>query len=209
PHVECAGVNLQAILQVILVHTFSPAISKLLFLAAAGKIQPWLVEESAELVDASHPDENGRGIRHVLKSRLAFAQLCLSSYALLDHCRQKQQRNRQNDQKYLNRKRILFRRFAGEWPMAVACTPNRQETDNRDGSACSQRAESYRCPNQEWQREKKKSQIDARSKLIKDSVAEQQKTNKENTCFQITRKPAGSQGRNSGRCPRYDQRHDY
>jgi hypothetical protein len=102
PRIECAGVKLEATLQVIRMHAFSPAISKLLFRAAASKIQPWLVKESAELVGAGHPDKNGRGIRHDPKPRLAFVQLRLSSYALLDYCCQKQQRNRKNDEKYLN-----------------------------------------------------------------------------------------------------------
>src|SRR5262245_28935186 len=100
--IERAGVNLQALLQVVSMHAFTPAISKILFHTAAGKIQPWLVKESAELVGAGHPDQNRRGIRHDTKPRLAFVQLRLSSYALLDHCRQKQQGNRKNDEKYLN-----------------------------------------------------------------------------------------------------------
>ena len=43
-----------------------------------------------------------RGASQDPKSRFAFVQLRLSTYALLDHCRQKQQRNRKNDEKYLN-----------------------------------------------------------------------------------------------------------
>src|SRR4030095_1251108 len=88
--------------------------------------------------------------------------------------------------------------------MAVGCTPNRQEADNRNGSACSQRAESYRRPNQKWQREKEKSQIDTRSKLVKYNVPDQQQTEKENTRLQIMRELGRSQGRNSGCRPRHD-----
>src|SRR4030095_16211718 len=98
-------------------HAFSPAISKLLFRAAAGKIQPWLVKESAELVGPSHPDQNGRGIRHELETRFAFLQNVLPCYALLDQGRQKQQRNRQTDQKHFNRKGALFGCSTREWSM--------------------------------------------------------------------------------------------
>ena len=62
--------------------------------------------------------------------------------------------------------------------MPVGCAPNRQEADNRNSSACSQRAESYRRPKKEWQREKEKSRIRSRSEFIKDSVADEQQTNK-------------------------------
>src|SRR6266536_6517791 len=159
PCIECLGVNLEALLQIVRVHAFSPAVSKLLFHAASRKLQPRLVKERAKLVQASHPDENGRSIRDELETRFAFLQLVLSGYALLDQGRQKQQRNRQTDQKYFNRKGALFSCFTREWSMPVGCAPNRQEANNRNGSARSQSAESYRHPKQKWQREKKQSQI--------------------------------------------------
>ncbi len=37
-----------------------------------------------------------------VNARFTFPQFRLSNCALLDHCRQKQQRNRKDDQKYLN-----------------------------------------------------------------------------------------------------------
>ena len=93
--------------------------------------------------------------------------------------------------------------------MSVRCTPNRQEADNRNSSACSQSAESYRRPKQEWQREKEKSRIRSRSKFIKDSVADPQQTKKESASFQVTRNPGFSQGLKSVRRPCYNQRDDY
>src|SRR6266478_9687636 len=111
PRVECAGVNLQASFQVILMHAFSPAVSKLLFHAASRKLQPRLVKERAKLVHASHPDENGRSIRDELATRFAFLQLVLSGHALLDQGLQKQQRNRQTDQKYYNEKHASLSYF--------------------------------------------------------------------------------------------------
>jgi len=38
PRIECLGVNLEALLQIVRVHAFSPAVSKLLFDAAASKL---------------------------------------------------------------------------------------------------------------------------------------------------------------------------
>jgi hypothetical protein len=38
PGIECFGVNLEALLQIVRVHAFSPAVSKLLFDAAASKL---------------------------------------------------------------------------------------------------------------------------------------------------------------------------
>ena len=62
--------------------------------------------------------------------------------------------------------------------MPVGCAPDRQEADNRNSSACSQRAESYRRPKKEWEREKEKSRVRSRSEFIKDSVTYEQQTNK-------------------------------
>jgi hypothetical protein len=56
--------------------------------------------------------------------------------------------------------------------------PDRQEADNRNSSACSQRAESYRRPKKEWEREKEKSRVRSRSEFIKDGVTYEQQTNK-------------------------------
>src|SRR5262249_23263485 len=68
PRIECLRVNREALLQVVSVNAFSPAVSKLLFHPATGKIQPWFVKECAELVHAGHPDENGRSIRDDLET---------------------------------------------------------------------------------------------------------------------------------------------
>ena len=62
--VEGLRVHLEATLKVVQIHAFGPSISEFLFHAAARKLQPRLVEEGAELVDAGHPDENRRGIRN-------------------------------------------------------------------------------------------------------------------------------------------------
>ena len=51
------------LLQVVWMHAFSPAVSKLLFHAASRKLQPRLVKERAKLVHAGHPDQDGRSIR--------------------------------------------------------------------------------------------------------------------------------------------------
>src|SRR4029453_17140631 len=72
PRIECLRVNLEALIQIVRVYAFSPPVSKLLLHGAAGKLQPGLVEEGAELVDAGHPDEDGRSIRHDPETRLAF-----------------------------------------------------------------------------------------------------------------------------------------
>src|SRR5262249_21025005 len=68
PHVERVGINVHAFFQVIFMHAFSPAVSKLLFHSASCKLQPRLVKKCAKLVYASHPDENGRSIRHDSKT---------------------------------------------------------------------------------------------------------------------------------------------
>src|SRR4029450_4163597 len=71
PRIECLGVNLEALLEIVRVHASPPAVSKPLAHAAASKIQPWLVKERAEVGGASHPDKTGRGIRHDPEPRLA------------------------------------------------------------------------------------------------------------------------------------------
>src|SRR5439155_21012268 len=81
--------------------------------------------------------------------------------------------------------------------MPVGCAPNRQEADNRNSSACSQRAESYCRPKKGWKREKEKSRIQSRSKFIKNIVADRKQTKKENTCLQVAGKPRSLQALNS------------
>ena len=71
-----------------------------------GGVAPLSPEQAQALMEQLSPAwqlaEDGRSIRHDPKPRLAFAQFRLSSHPLLHHCRQKQQRNRKNDEKYLN-----------------------------------------------------------------------------------------------------------
>src|SRR5262249_26361029 len=75
--VERFRVSLHTLLQVIRMHVLSPAVSDLLLHGAASEIQPWLIEESAKLVDAGHPDKNGRSICNDSETCLGFAQLDL------------------------------------------------------------------------------------------------------------------------------------
>src|SRR5262245_32268419 len=110
---------MQASFQVVSMHAFSPAVSKFLFDAAAGKLQPGLVKESAALIYVGHPDENGGSICHDPEPRLAFAQLVLSGCTLFDHGRQKQERNCQTNQKYFNCKSALFSCFRCKWAMSM------------------------------------------------------------------------------------------
>ena len=157
------GVNLQTSFQVISMHAFSPAVSKLLFHAASRKLQPRLVKERAKLVHASHPDENGRSIRDDLETRLAFAR-ARSLQLRAPRSPSPETTAESPERLEISESKARFvQAFRRRWPVAVGCTPNRQETDNRDGRACSQRAEWSRCPDQEWQREKKKSPIGSRS----------------------------------------------
>src|SRR5215831_20874073 len=69
--VVCCVVRVEA-LQIVWMHTLSPAMSDLLLQGSASKLQPRFVEESAEFIRPGHPDHHGRSIGHVTKSRFAL-----------------------------------------------------------------------------------------------------------------------------------------
>src|SRR5436190_18582731 len=60
-----------------------PAVAQFLLKSAPGKLQPWLVEESAELVGPGCPDKHGCRIRYQQKPSFAF--LC-PGFGLLPRC---------------------------------------------------------------------------------------------------------------------------
>src|SRR4029453_15705183 len=91
--VEGLRVNLETFLQIILVYAFGPAVTHFALQATAGKPQPGLVKKSEEAVPPRTPDKPPRRNRNDPKTRLAFAQLCLSGCALIDHSSEKQHRN--------------------------------------------------------------------------------------------------------------------
>jgi hypothetical protein len=72
--VECFRVRVEASLQIVRMHPFSPTISHLLFRTSPGKLQPAFVEKSAQFIDARHPDKNWRGIGNYSETLLAFAK---------------------------------------------------------------------------------------------------------------------------------------
>src|SRR5205823_13163453 len=85
--IKCLRVNLETSLQIVRVHTLSPTISHFLIHCATGKLKPALVEESAEFVQARHPDKDGRGVGYHGEALFALAQLSLSLCAIFDDLR--------------------------------------------------------------------------------------------------------------------------
>src|SRR6059058_6689099 len=76
--IKCLRVNLETSLQIVRVHTLSPTISHFLLHCATGKLKPALVEESAEFVQARHPDKDGRRVGYHAETLFALAQLSLT-----------------------------------------------------------------------------------------------------------------------------------
>ena len=74
-------------LEIVRVHTLSPAISHFLLQAATGKLQPGLVKESAELIHAGHPNENRGCVGYRAETRFTLTQLFLRYFALGDVAR--------------------------------------------------------------------------------------------------------------------------
>src|SRR5215470_14322099 len=72
PGVKGFGVSLKASLQIVRMHAFRPAVSHFLFQRAAGKLEPGLVEEDAELVHTRHPNKDRGSIGNNAKTRFTL-----------------------------------------------------------------------------------------------------------------------------------------
>src|SRR6266853_6139012 len=59
PGIKRFDVGFEAALEIVRMHAVGPAISHFLFHRATGKLEPRLVEKSAEFVQARHPDKTG------------------------------------------------------------------------------------------------------------------------------------------------------
>src|SRR5438552_1654995 len=108
PGVKRFSVGFEAALKIVRMHALGPAISHFLLNRAAGKLEPGLVEESAEFVQARHPDKDGRRVSYHAETLFALAQLSLTFCALLDDCREKHQRHGQDNEEHLDRECVLF-----------------------------------------------------------------------------------------------------
>src|SRR5262245_10525617 len=84
PHVEGIDVDLKTVVKILRVNSLCPAIAKLLLQAAAGKVEPTLVEKGAGLDCVRHPDHHRRRIGHGVKTSLALPQCFVSTFALRD-----------------------------------------------------------------------------------------------------------------------------
>src|SRR6266480_498474 len=84
PRLECLRVNLETPLQIVRVHAFDPAISHFLLQAASGKVEPRFVKESAEFVQARHPDKDGRRVSYDSETFFAFPKRALRLFAECD-----------------------------------------------------------------------------------------------------------------------------
>src|SRR6266545_967467 len=72
--IECLRIYLEAPLQIVWMHTFSPPLPHLLLQATPAKLEPGFVKERAEFVHARHPNKNGCCIGHDSETLLAFSQ---------------------------------------------------------------------------------------------------------------------------------------
>src|SRR5260370_37876263 len=88
PGVEGIFVNVKTTVEFFSVNAFCPAIAELLLQAAAGKVEPPLIEEGAKLVWARHPDHHRSCVGHGTKTSLAFPKLFLCMFAECDVPRQ-------------------------------------------------------------------------------------------------------------------------
>src|SRR5664279_4608537 len=85
--IKRSGIGAQTTVQIIRVHTGSPTVSCLLRKCPPCEIKPALVEKSAELVRARHPDEHGSRVRDQPKTLLAFAQELHGAFPFRDVAR--------------------------------------------------------------------------------------------------------------------------
>src|SRR5206468_5824997 len=74
PSFKRFDVGFEAALEIVRMHAVGPAISHFLFHRATGKLEPRLVEKSAELVQARHPDQDGRRVSYDSETFFALAQ---------------------------------------------------------------------------------------------------------------------------------------
>src|SRR5581483_3714453 len=118
--IERSRVGLEAMLEILRMDAFGPAVAELRFQGTTGELEPSFVEKIAELVRTGHPDHHGRSVGGEAKAVFAFAQRLSRTPAFLHYRRQKQKRDRHEDQEYLQRQHVLHREQVSERTVSVS-----------------------------------------------------------------------------------------
>ena len=72
--IECRRVCLPASVHILRVDAFQPAVAEFLLEGPARELQPWAIDEVAQLVRTGPPDQDRSGIRHEAETLFALAQ---------------------------------------------------------------------------------------------------------------------------------------